>query len=123
MVRRTKSRYHTYLYLSPLKVAVFAGIAFGVHGVPVAQYFTMFTQAWNPHNIFVKRVKYLLNATKRKCLFSVRKKSDEIDFEGYSRMCLGTFVTTYVCVSRKDSSTKKLFNKSARKQKQVPLKT
>lgn len=55
--------------------------------------------------------------------FFRQKRSDEIDFEGYSRMCLGTFVTTYVCVSRKDSSTKKLFNKSAPKQKQVPLKT
>lgn len=54
--------------------------------------------------------------------FFRQKRSDEIDFEGYSRMCLGTFITC-VCVSRKDSSTTKLFNKSARKQKQVPLKT
>lgn len=71
---------------------------------------------------FCEKGKYLLNATKRKCLFLRQKRSDEIDLEGYSRMCLGTFITC-VCVSRKDSSTKKLFNKSARKQKQVPLKT
>uniref|UniRef100_A0A1I8PZ90 Chitin synthase chs-1/2 N-terminal putative transporter domain-containing protein n=1 Tax=Stomoxys calcitrans TaxID=35570 RepID=A0A1I8PZ90_STOCA len=56
MVRRTKSRYHTYLYLSPLKVIVFACIAFSVYGVPIAQYFSMFTNAWNSHFIAVKRV-------------------------------------------------------------------
>ncbi|XP_061397172.1 chitin synthase chs-2 [Musca vetustissima] len=56
MVRRTKSRYHTYLYLSPLKIILFAAIAFSVHDLPISQYFSMFTQAWNPHDIPVKRV-------------------------------------------------------------------
>ncbi|XP_011291179.1 chitin synthase chs-2 [Musca domestica] len=61
MVRRTKSRYHTYLYLSPLKVILFGAIAFSVHGLPVPQYFSMFTQSWNPHNILVKRVDMVVN--------------------------------------------------------------
>ena len=56
MVRRTKSRYHTYLYLSPIKTVVFALIAFSFHGEPLNDYFSMFIEAWNPHEIFVKRV-------------------------------------------------------------------
>ncbi|XP_073836306.1 chitin synthase 2 isoform X2 [Musca autumnalis] len=55
MVRRTKSRYHTYLYLSPLKIVLFGAIAFSIHGLPISQYFSMFTKAWNPHDIPVKR--------------------------------------------------------------------
>ncbi|KAI8122277.1 Chitin synthase 6 [Lucilia cuprina] len=55
MVRRTKSRYHTYLYLSPIKIVVFALIAFSFHGQPIEEYFSMFTEAWNPHEIVVKR--------------------------------------------------------------------
>lgn len=58
MVRRTKSRYHTYLYLSPIKMLVFALIAFSFHGQPIEEYFLMFIEAWNPHEILVKRVKY-----------------------------------------------------------------
>ncbi|KAM7358478.1 chitin synthase 2 isoform 3-T3 [Cochliomyia hominivorax] len=55
MVRRTKSRYHTYLYLSPIKMLVFALIAFSFHGQPIEDYFSMFIEAWNPHELLVKR--------------------------------------------------------------------
>lgn len=58
MVRRTKSRYHTYLYLSPIKMVVFALIAFNFHGQPLNDYFLMFIEAWTPHEILVKRVRY-----------------------------------------------------------------
>ena len=65
MVRRTKSRYHTYLYLSPIKTVVFALIAFSFHGEPLNDYFSMFIEAWHPHEIFVKRVS-MIQSTKNK---------------------------------------------------------
>uniref|UniRef100_A0A1A9WE23 Chitin synthase chs-1/2 N-terminal putative transporter domain-containing protein n=1 Tax=Glossina brevipalpis TaxID=37001 RepID=A0A1A9WE23_9MUSC len=57
LVRRTKSRYHTYLYLSPVKILVFTLTAFALAGQSMEEYFTMFTQAWKPHDIVVKKVK------------------------------------------------------------------
>ncbi|KAL9910765.1 chitin synthase 2 isoform 3-T3 [Glossina fuscipes fuscipes] len=55
LVRRTKSRYHTYLYLSPVKILVFTLTAFALTGQPMEEYFTKFTQAWKPHDIVIKK--------------------------------------------------------------------
>ncbi|KAH8270404.1 hypothetical protein KR018_009670, partial [Drosophila ironensis] len=50
-IRCTRSRYHTYLYLAPLKVVVFAVVGFLLHGRDFFQYFTLFLDAWRPHLI------------------------------------------------------------------------
>jgi len=50
-IRCTRSRYHTYLYLAPLKVVVFAGVGFLLHGQEFVQYFSRFLDAWRPHLI------------------------------------------------------------------------
>lgn len=50
-IRCTRSRYHTYLYLAPLKVAVFALMGFLLHGLNFFDYFTLFLKAWHTHPI------------------------------------------------------------------------
>nr|XP_017102616.2 chitin synthase chs-2 [Drosophila bipectinata] len=50
-IRCTRSRYHTYLYLAPLKVVVFAGVGFLLHGQDFFSYFSLFLDAWRPHFI------------------------------------------------------------------------
>ncbi|XP_017023062.1 chitin synthase chs-2 isoform X1 [Drosophila kikkawai] len=50
-IRCTRSRYHIYLYLAPLKVIVFAGMGFLLHGQDFVEYFTRFLDAWRPHLI------------------------------------------------------------------------
>uniref|UniRef100_A0A1B0AE11 chitin synthase n=1 Tax=Glossina pallidipes TaxID=7398 RepID=A0A1B0AE11_GLOPL len=56
LVRRTKSRYHTYLYLSPVKILLFTLTAFALTGQPMEDYFTKFTQAWKPHDVVIKKI-------------------------------------------------------------------
>lgn len=50
-IRCTRSRYHTYLYLAPLKVAVFALMGFLLHGLNFFDYFMLFLKAWRTHPI------------------------------------------------------------------------
>ncbi|BFF96913.1 chitin synthase chs-2 [Drosophila madeirensis] len=50
-IRCTRSRYHTYLYLAPLKVLVFATTAFLLHGHNFLEYFSLFLDAWRTHLI------------------------------------------------------------------------
>ncbi|XP_002048317.3 chitin synthase chs-2 [Drosophila virilis] len=50
-IRCTRSRYHTYLYLAPLKIAVFGLMGFLLHGEHFFDYFTLFVKAWQSHTI------------------------------------------------------------------------
>ncbi|XP_030369088.1 chitin synthase chs-2 [Scaptodrosophila lebanonensis] len=50
-IRCSRSRYHTYIYLAPLKVVVFALMAFLLHGQRFEEYFSLFIEAWRPHPI------------------------------------------------------------------------
>ncbi|ALC44950.1 CS-2, partial [Drosophila busckii] len=50
-IRCTRSRYHTYLYVAPLKMAVFGLLGFLLHGENFKEYFTLFFEAWQPHTI------------------------------------------------------------------------
>lgn len=50
-LRRSMARYRTYIYLSPLKIIVFAllGICFGDY--PFSNYFNKFTEGWQQHTL------------------------------------------------------------------------
>ncbi|EDV97910.1 chitin synthase chs-2 [Drosophila grimshawi] len=50
-IRCTRSRYHTYLYLAPLKIVVFGLMGFLLHGESFIEYFTLFFKAWQAHAI------------------------------------------------------------------------
>ncbi|KAH8404445.1 hypothetical protein KR222_002050, partial [Zaprionus bogoriensis] len=60
-IRCTRSRYHTYLYLAPMKIAVFALMAFLLHGQKFAEYFTLFLKAWRTHRITITHTDGLRN--------------------------------------------------------------
>lgn len=50
-IRFTRSRYHTYLYVAPLKVIVFGLMGFLLHGQNFVEYFKLFVKAWQTHSI------------------------------------------------------------------------
>ncbi|KAL7734282.1 hypothetical protein ACLKA6_010625 [Drosophila palustris] len=50
-IRFTRSRYHTYLYLAPLKIIVFGLMGFLLHGQDFREYFKLFLKAWQTHLI------------------------------------------------------------------------
>ncbi|XP_054734124.1 chitin synthase chs-2 [Anastrepha obliqua] len=52
--RRSRSRYQTYIYLSPLKIVVFSLIGFCFHGQRIIDYFSSFMNAWQSHEILVQ---------------------------------------------------------------------
>ncbi|XP_011190169.2 chitin synthase chs-2 isoform X1 [Zeugodacus cucurbitae] len=66
-VRRSRSKYQTYLYLSPGKIVVFSLIGFCFHGQPLKEYFSYFTKAWQSHDILVYR-----NAVSNESAFAER---------------------------------------------------
>uniref|UniRef100_W8AXX4 chitin synthase n=1 Tax=Ceratitis capitata TaxID=7213 RepID=W8AXX4_CERCA len=51
--QRSRSRYQTYLYLSPVKIILFSLIGLGLHGYPITEYFSTFMKAWQSHEILV----------------------------------------------------------------------
>ncbi|EDW19044.1 chitin synthase chs-2 [Drosophila mojavensis] len=60
-IRCTRSRYHIYLYLAPLKIVVFGLMGFLLHGESFVEYFTLFLEAWQPHSITVTYTDGLLD--------------------------------------------------------------
>ncbi|XP_011200587.2 chitin synthase chs-2 isoform X1 [Bactrocera dorsalis] len=66
-VRRSRSRYQTYLYLSPAKIIVFSMLGFYLHGQPLTEYFSCFMEAWQSHDILVYR-----NTVANESIFPVR---------------------------------------------------
>ncbi|XP_034109385.1 chitin synthase chs-2 isoform X1 [Drosophila albomicans] len=52
-IRFTRSRYHTYLYVAPLKILVFGLMGFLLHGQKFVDYFKLFVKAWQTHIIRV----------------------------------------------------------------------
>ncbi|XP_017480643.1 PREDICTED: uncharacterized protein LOC108369929 isoform X2 [Rhagoletis zephyria] len=63
--RRNRSRYQTYLYLSPLKIIVFTLIGFSFHGQHITDYFSSFMNAWQPHDIIIQRGEPSMESTSR----------------------------------------------------------
>ncbi|KAH8379500.1 hypothetical protein KR009_005325, partial [Drosophila setifemur] len=55
-IRCSRSRFHTYLYLAPLKVIAFAGVGFLLHGQTFTEYFSLFLDAWRPHLITLVQI-------------------------------------------------------------------
>ncbi|XP_068142349.1 LOW QUALITY PROTEIN: chitin synthase chs-2 [Drosophila tropicalis] len=52
-IRCTRSRYQLYLYLSPLKIMVFALMGFLLNGQRFTEYFSLFIDAWQTHSITI----------------------------------------------------------------------
>ncbi|XP_043647130.1 chitin synthase chs-2 isoform X1 [Drosophila teissieri] len=89
-IRCTRSRYHTYLYLAPLKVVVFAGMGFLLHGQEFVEYFSRFRDAWRPHLItlvqsggdldalFSAQANLSITAPPLRTLFTVQSSSNAV---------------------------------------------
>lgn len=57
-LRRSMARYRTYIYLSPLKMILFAFLGMSFGDYPLSDYFNKFTDGWQIHSLDFNTIEY-----------------------------------------------------------------
>ncbi|XP_037938535.1 chitin synthase chs-2 [Teleopsis dalmanni] len=88
-MRKTKSRYQTYLFLSPIKIVLFSIVGFALHGYRFPEYLSNFSYAWKTHHFRIENVSIELSSFSG---FNVESNSSALFYVLFLQI-----VSSYLC--------------------------